>query len=441
VQGDILFSDTQSSRAGIYAVRAEGGKVRAIAAVDPSSEGSCLWPQFLPDGKRFLYLVGSTDGRNVVRIGSIDGGTPRLLKQESSRAAFAPPGYLLYVREGALLAQRFDVARLRLDGDPFPLVQGVEYFQPTGLAAFSVSQSGVLAYQAWSHASRLVWLDRNGRETGAVGGVAAYTYSRLAPDEKRLALAIADPRTGTEDVYIAELSRDARTRVTFAPGDEFAPVWSPDGRRIVYSWDNNAVPYLHEKILDRSGPGDAIVQPSGGVQIALDWLSDGSIIYSDISPETNEDLWILPGRGERTPRKLMTTRFRETDAALSPGSTGAAQWLAYVSDETGRPEVYVRSFPQLAEPHKVSTDGGTSPRWAHNGRELFYLEGDRLVAVPVKLQPTFEAGRPGSLFRWSPGIIDFDIAADGRFLVNSGAAGYLAAPISVMVDWTAAFKQ
>jgi len=440
-QGEILFSDTQTVRGGIYRVRSEGGEAKAIARVDTSkSEGAYHWPQFLPDGRRYLYLSATARG-NDVRVGSIDGGVPTMLMPESSRVAFAPPGFLLYVREGALLAQRFDPGRLRLEGDPVPLVRDVEYFQPTGLAPFSVSTTGVLAYQSWGHTSRLVWVDRSGRESGGVGGLAAYEYSRLSPDGKRLALAVADPRTGTEDLYIADLSRDALTRITFAPGAEFAPVWSPDGRRLVYSWDNQAVPYLHQKALDLSGPGDPIVPPSGGVQVALEWLPDGSIVYSDISPDTNEDLLLLPAGGQRAPRKLIASRFRETDAALSPGPPGGPHWLAYVSDESGRPEVYVRSFPQLAEPHRVSTSGGLAPRWAPGGRELFYLEGDRLMAVPVKLQPEFEAGRPSWLFRWSPGIISFDVSADGRFLVNSGVRGYLTAPICVTLDWTAALSR
>jgi len=280
--------------------------------------------------------------------------------------------------------------------------------------------------------------DRDGQ---TVGPPLAYEDIRLSPDGKRLAVAIADPRIGNDDLHIIDLARESSTQITFAKGSEFTAVWSPDGRRIVYSWDNKSVPYLHEKVLDNSSPGEPIIQPSGGVQVALEWLPDGSILYSDFSSDTNQDLWLLPGKEDRKPRKILASRFNESSARVSPGPESSPHWIAYVSDESGRPEVYVRSFPQLGKLQKISNAGGRSPHWSPNGKELFYVEGDRLMAVAVKLQPEFEADRPQWLFRWSPGIIGFEVTGEGRFLVNSGAGGYFTAPISIVSGWTALLKK
>jgi Tol biopolymer transport system component/tRNA A-37 threonylcarbamoyl transferase component Bud32 len=426
-RGDILFSDLHG-KGGIYRLPAEGGQVHPISQLGPS-ESWQFWPHFLPDGKHFLYLAGDTRGRQVM-VASLDGGAPRFLMRESSRAIYTAAGYLFFVREGNLLAQRFDPAGLRLDGQPFPTGVRLDYFEPTGLAPFSVSDRGDLAYQAWSRTSRLAWVDRTGRQTGTVSQPRSYWSVRLSPDGRRLATAVAEQqRGGTEDIYIIELSREAEIRMTFEPGAEFNPIWSADGSQVLFTADMGGVPHLHVKTLDSSVPARSVLPPSGGIQTPLEWLRDGSILYQDHATETNLDLWLLPSEGK--PRRILATPFNEMQAAISPD----AKWMAYVSDETGKPEVYVRSFPQLGGARPVSNRGGSHPRWSADGRELYYVEDDRLVAVPVKLHPDFAASTPTTLFQQRPGIIDFDVSAEGRFIVNIGRAGFLSAPVEVIVNW------
>ena len=431
----ILFSDS-SPGGGIFHVGSEGGIPKRVAALDSArGETIPLWPEFLPDGDRFLYTAGrSNELTSTVWIGSLAGSEPKILMEENSRVVYAPPGYLLFARDGALMAQRFNASELRLEGAPVQVIRQIQYFRPTGLALFSVSRTGVLAYQPFGSASRLAWLNRNGRESGTVQGPAVYQSPRLSPDGKRMAIGKIDPRYGTTDLYVTELATLTSTRMTFTTGDEFSPVWSPDGRSIAFSWDNRGIPFLHKIVLDGAGSPESIVAPSGGVQIPNEWLRDGSVLYQDISPATNYDLWLLPRQGK--PRSLLATKFNETLGTLSPDG----RWLAYVSDELGSEEVYVRSYPQLGGQRRISTNGGTLPRWAPNGRELYFLEHGQLMAVAIRSTSELEPGSPTALFHPSPGIVDYDVAADGRFLVNIGRVGYYVAPIHVLTNWDAALK-
>jgi len=430
-RGNIIFSVTQEP-GGIFRVGADGGNAVRILGVDPSlNVGWLLWPQFFPDGNQFSYLVWERGSGNRVMVGSLQGGEPRFLMKESSLVVYVSPGLLLFAREGVLLAQRFNLKDLRLEGAPVPIVDQIQYFQATGQAAFSVSANGRLAYQPPGNSSRLLWLDRTGRETGSVLDAAAYQYPRLSPDNKKLVVSRFVPRFGTEDVYLVDLSNDTGTRLTSDPGDEFGPVFSPDGQRILFSWDNNAIPFLHELALNGNGSPKPFSQPSGSVQQALEWLPDGSILYQDVVPETDLDLMLLSPGEKRMPHKILATRFKEMNATISPNG----RWMAYISDDTGDFQVYVRSFPQLDAPRRISANGGQNPRWAPNGRELYFIEGDRLVGVPVNTGGAFESGKPTVLFQHGAGIVDFDVAKDGRFLINSGHIGYTSAPIAVVVNW------
>jgi Tol biopolymer transport system component len=197
----------------------------------------------------------------------------------------------------------------------------------------------------------------------------------------------------------------------------------------VFSRDDEASPFLH-KIALEGGAAEPVTAPSGGVQVPTDWLEDGTILYYDRNPETNNDLWLLPRDGK--PQKLVATRFNEMHGSVSPGG----RWLAYVSDELdGREEVYVRSYPQLGAPRRISVNGGTWPRWAHDGRELYFLERNRLMVAPVRRTPEFDSGNPTVLLQPAAGIVDYDVASDGRFLVNIGKVGYHVAPIRILINW------
>jgi Tol biopolymer transport system component len=437
-EGTILFPVRGE---GIYRVSAAGGAPTQVTKIDPSrNERMHSWPHFLPDSRHFLYLATADYQSDTIYLRSLEAGEARAVVQARSRVEYITPGYLLYVREGTLLAQPFDAGGLRLAGDPFPIAERV-VFQPTGHAAFSASENGVLVYQTGESATRLVWFGRTGQEIGSVGPPGDYRRLGLSPDGQRVAVTVFDPRAGAADLYLYELAREMGARFTFDPGFEGAPVWSPDGRQIVFTSDKNGPPDLHLKALSGAGSDEPLLQLPGRQQ-ALDWSPDGRfIIYrEDVDPKTGYDLWVLPLAGDRRPVPLARTQFNETDARFSPDS----RWVAYVSDESGRPEVYVQPFQGGGERRRISTAGGSLPRWRRDGKELFYLGADnQLMAVPVKVGEGVEAGVPAALFRIDPAAqADYDVAADGqRFLINAAVTGAESLPITVVLNWTAELEK
>ncbi len=419
-------------------VSADGGAVSVIRTPDESrDEDGVLFPEFLPDGDRFFYMAGVKNQKgNRVYIGSLSSPESTLLTQANSRLAHASPGHVMYVRERTLLAQRFDDRAGRLEGDASPVAENVDYFSPIGIAGFSVSSTGVLAYHASDSMAQPMWINRAGGQMSTVGPVARYQTVRLSPDGKRLALDRGEPRTNATDIHVFDLTRGTDTRVTSAAGSEFAPIWSPDGRRLVFTWDKDAPPYLHQLVLDSSTPAEPLVRPSGSVYTPGDWHPEGRFIaYEATDPVTASDVWILPMTGDRTPTVFVKTRFNETAPRFSPDG----RWIAYVSDEAGQPDVYVRPFPGPGEAHRISTGGGSQPRWRRDGNELFYITGQRVVAVAVRAAAGFEAGVAAILFDRKPArIIDYDVAADGQsFLVNSEVSGPETKPINIVVNWMA----
>jgi Tol biopolymer transport system component len=437
--GVILFSISQS---GLFRVAAAGGDPVQVRKPNPPQEIALFWPQFLPDGRHFLFTALSTDGTQII-AGALDSDETKLVMKVNSRAVYASPGYVLYLREGTLLAHPFDAKTLSLTGEPTPIAEHIQNFSPTGGAAFSVSENGVLAYQSGTVGSRLVLFNRAGKEVGSVGASADFVAPRFSPDGQKVAVTIIDPRTGTNDIWIYDLARGTSTRFTFEAGTENRPVWSPDGRQIAFAADEKGQPpYVHLKSLNDAGTGAGLVAPSW-VQAACDWSKDGQLIYEEWSPETGADLLLLPMSGERKPVSFLQTRFNESEARFSPDG----KWVAYISDESGKNEIYVRSRAAPGEKWQVSNAGGVNPVWNRDGRELFYISTDsRLMAVPVKTGNTFEAGTPAPLFnvaahRKEYEVAPYDVAPDGqRFIVNS-STGALALPINVVINWPSELKR
>jgi eukaryotic-like serine/threonine-protein kinase len=428
-KGTILFC---APGTGIFRVPADGGEITALTQVDKAKEREHVSPRFLPDGDHFFYLATDNDRIDRVYIGSVDTGESKILMKVNSLVEYSPPGYLIYAREGILLAHRFSERNWTLEGDPIPIAESVP-FGPLGLVPFSVSATGVLAYQQAGNTSRLVWLDRKGGELGTLGQPAAYNPGpRLSPDGHRLAVSMGPQES---DLYVFDVARGGSTRLTSTPTSELAPIWSPDESRIVFSSDRGAPPFLHAKVLDDHGDGEALL-PSGTFDIARDWSRDGKfILFSRSDPSNSLDLWTLPMQGERKPQPFQNSRFNESDGRFSPDGN----WIVYVSDESGRPEVYLRPFPGPGQAKRVSIAGGTLPRWRRDGQELFYLQGDQLMVVSVKLRPNFEIGIPSMLFRsGTVTIVDYDAGSDGQsFLVNSTVSGPANLPITVVVNWQA----
>jgi|GEM_PF-281928 len=439
-EGVILFSISQS---GLFRVAAAGGDPVQVRKPNTPQEIALFWPQFLPDGRHFFYTELSIEGAKTI-VGSLDAGETKLLMKGTSRVVYVSPGYLLYVREGTLLAHPFDAKTLSLTGEPTPIAEHIKNFSPTGSAAFSVSETGVLAFQSGTVVSRLILFNRAGQEVGSVGASAGFVAPRFSPDGQKVAVTITDPRTGTNDIWIYDLARGAATRFTFEAGTENRPIWSPDGRALAFTADaKGRPPHVHLKSLNDAGTGAGLVEPSW-VQAACDWSKDGQLIYEEWSPETGADLFLLPMLGERgKPVLFLRTRFNESDARFSPDE----KWVAYISDESGKKEIYVRSRTAPLEKWQVSNAGGVNPVWKRDGKELFYISTDsQLMAVPVKTGNAFEAGTPIPLFRVATHrkeyeVAPYDVAPDGqRFIVNS-LSGAPALPINVVINWTSELKR
>jgi Tol biopolymer transport system component/predicted Ser/Thr protein kinase len=436
-KGDIVFGFGRE----LSRVSAEGGPVSAIRTPDTSKgEAALLLPNFLPDGDRFFYMAGVGNQKNRVYIGSLSSPQSTLVIETNSRILPAPPDHVMYVRERTLLAHRFDDRTGRLEGDASPIAENVDYFSPIGIAGFSVSSNGVLAYHASDSIGQITRITRAGVQTGTVAAPAGYKNIRLSPDGKRLAFDRSEPRTNATDVHVFDLARGTDTRVTSAAGSEFAPIWSPDGRRLVFAWDKDAPPYLHQLVLDSGTAAQPLVRPSDAVDTPGDFHPDGTFVAYEVSDAvTAQDVWILPMTGDRSPTAFVNTRFNETAPRFSPDG----RWIAYVSDEAGQPDVYVRAFPGPGESHRISSGGGSQPRWRRDGKELFYVVGQRLMAVPVSATAYFDAGVAKELFDRKPArIIDYDIAADGQsFLINGEVTGPETKPFNIVVNWLAALRR
>jgi len=409
----ILFAEIASAP-GIYGVAADGGERRRMTRPSPAHPGEVhLWPHFLPEGHHFLFVavMPGRDGMgHEVRAGELGSDRTSIVGPIDSRVEYAVPGYLLFVREGSLLAQPFDAASARLSGEAWPLVDRLYYFYGPANAGFSASQTGTIAYEAGRRSSRLAWYDRGG-----------------------LAVDVMDRRTGTSDVWVYELERNVPTRLTLGPSEDKDPVWSPDGRHIAFRSDRHGPPNLYEVDVGPPGGEKPLLQLPGA-QRAEDWSSDGRFLaYTESSRKTAEDIWLLPLEGLRKPVPFAQTGFDEAEPRFSPDG----RWIAYTSDESGDTEIYVALRQGSSQRTRVSTGGGHTPRWRRDGRELFYLTtDDRLMAVPLRLGAMVEAGAPVQLFRFESGVFDYDVSASGgRFIASTPIVATGDSPLRVIVGW------
>jgi serine/threonine protein kinase/Tol biopolymer transport system component len=437
--GTILLSQIPPGEPGIFRVSDRGGEPVRVLGADPSDPVALLWPEFLPDGRHFLFQALAPDMRSrELRVGSLDSREVRSITQLASRFEYAEPGYLIYVRENALFAQPFDAKKAALSGEPTLLAENVHHFFGPGHAAFSVSQTGVIAYQAAETPVRLVWLDRRGRELGVLGQPAGVDSVRISPSGNRIAVDVEDSRFGTSDLWVFEAASGASTRLTAGQIDESAPVWTPDGARLVFRVDDKGPPDIAQMVVGSPGSERSLlILP--GVQQSEDISPDGRrLVFLQDAPST-ADIWLASLEGDPQPKPWLRAPFDERNPRFSPDG----RWIAYDSDESGTREVYVALTEGAAEKKRISPSGGKAPRWSRDGKELFYAApDDSLVSVPITFGANLQAGTGAPLFRVEAGIRNFDVSPDGsRFLVSSPVEKSPESPIRVILNWNSVVKE
>jgi Tol biopolymer transport system component/predicted Ser/Thr protein kinase len=456
--GTILFSPGTLSP--IYRVSATGSSTSPVTEIVQSrNENSHRWPYWLPDGRHFIYFArGAQKEKQALFLASLDSTNPKLLLNVASSVAYMPadissrsPGLLLFMRDRALMAQPFDADKQKLFGEPHAIAEDVMHYGeigPTDLGVFSISTNGVLCYQTGDKSvSQLTWFDRSGKQLGTVGSAGSFIEPALSPDGKRVAVTM-EKEGDPADIWILELARSTFTRFTFAPHLDQRPSWSPDGSRIVFGSDRNGFGELYQKLSNGVGSDELLLagHPDQNM-MPDDWSLDGRfIIYNGGRTGTSSDLWILPLEGDLKPYPFLQTQFNESHAKFSPN----VKWVAYVSDETGRAEVYVQSFPASGGKWQISIGGGDQPQWRRDGKELFYLSPERkIMAVQVKSGATFEIGVPAPLFQTGVNPTtstnarnNYVIAADGqRFLVNNVVPETASKPVTVVLNWPVQLKK
>jgi Tol biopolymer transport system component len=443
-----------TSRSESFTFAAAGGAPEPI-------KDRYLWPQRLPNGEILFTVRDPKLGRYRARIARFgDAAAGKDLVESSSRVLYAASsvnpgsGYLLYVRAGVLLAHPFDLRSRRLTGDAAPVANAVSYFFPGGGADFSVSDTGTLAYRPYVPRSQLVWVDRQGRQLGAIGPANISVKSaRLSPDGKKIATAIYNIELGAQELWLFDSATGVGRRLDPEPAMRDVPLWSPDSNRLAYmravfaSGTQLAMRAIAEQATEHA------ISPAG-LQFPTDWSADGRFIafantpFTRFATEQQSDIWLLDlANGVEKTVPLLNTAFHEANATFSPDM----KWLAFTSNQSGEAEVYVQAFdpsaPRLTgERYRVSRSGALAIRWRRDGRELFYLGVDgRVHAVPVRLASRPEFGDDTPLFEITTdaraaihSVVGFDASADGsRFVIPIVSSPKIQPSIVVVRNWEA----
>jgi serine/threonine-protein kinase len=427
--GAILF--TPGVNTGIWRVPASGGSPTALTKIE-GTDSQHRFPEMLPGGRVILYSTATGVAEHRVVVQSLESGTRRVLATGVS--PHYTNGYLTYVDAGTLFAVPFDRDRLELTGTPIALVRGIRMIAGAPQVAFSAAGSMIYVVgEPQSFTNSLVWIDVNGREepTGATGR--AMAQPRISPDGQRVAVAM---RSGTLDLWLFELARGTWSRVTYDKQSTF-PVWQPDGKAVTYaSGQQGAMGIFTTRI------GASVGEPrvtGDRANIPLSWSPDAhTLAYVSVDPLTAQDIWIYSTDAAEKTRPFLQTRFREGAPQFSPDG----RWVAYVSDESGQNEVYVRPYPGPGEKWTISTDSGTEPVWARRSGQIFYRKGNALMVVDTTLSPAFSAGKPRQIFEraYDPSGSfwpNYDVTPDGKRLLMVKPDEVTVSPvqINVVLNW------
>jgi Tol biopolymer transport system component len=448
--GIIVFAPVAAG--GLMSVPVGGGSPVAVVDGGPG-RGTPRWPQFLPDGRRFIFYTAAPANRSLrgIYVGSLDGEPARRIVDADGAAVFAPPHWLLLPRQGRLSALRFNPETGLVIGEPVDLAPSVALDAAVMRGAFTASTTGVLAYRepATPDGHQLIWRDRNGRSVGTLGGADDLSIAApaLSPDGKQVAL--VRRVQGNADIWVLDSSRGVATRLTGGPDSDMQPIWSPRGNELVFASSRragNAVTDLFLKPV--SDEADRLLFSAETSMYPQSWSPDGgTLLYGTRDPQTDLDIWArsIGDDGRRFP--VVRSRLADDLGQFSPDG----RWVAYQSNRSGRPEIYVQSFPSPSTVVPVSTHGGVQPRWAPDGRELFYLSAEgEMMSVPIApTGTTLAAGEPMPLFqarvvesgntlaRESP---QYAVAPDGRFLLVSPVGDPVVPSIVIVLNWDSAMK-
>jgi Tol biopolymer transport system component/tRNA A-37 threonylcarbamoyl transferase component Bud32 len=439
--GVIVFApDTQS---GLLRVPDTGGTPTPVTALAEGEYGH-VYPQFLPDGRRLLYLARAIPSRKGIYVTSVDAPGQTFLMPAREKARYAP-GHLLFLQDGTLLARLFDPDTLQLGSNSLRVTDSVAFIATDGRASYDVSETGVLVYRASGllAASQPVWVDTTGKTLGTVGDPGDYQSASLSPDRTTMVVEKHDLKTGTGDLWLIDLKSNITSRFTSDGMHNTEGIWSPDGRSVVFTGRPNGIRNLHLKQVGAQFD-EPLLEP-GPDRSPTDWV--GSRILYHEGPAGQKDIWVLH-MPERRPERIVGSQFNETGAKFSPDG----RWIAYVSNEDGGAQVYLRALGQDAGARRVSVNGGLAPRWSRDGRELRYVTADAtVIAQTVDTKSGLQTGPPRVLFAANMRRIEIDsaltagawfVADDRRFFIVPKPPGPLppSLPMTVLTRWTAVLE-
>jgi Tol biopolymer transport system component len=437
---------------GLMRIAASGGTAQALTSPDGGKrERTHRWPEILPGSKAVVFTIGSVDSIDYyldakIAVQSLETGKREILPVQGTFARYDPAGYLLFAQRGGLFAAPFDLKRLQVTGPAVGVLDDVAMDASTGAMDFSLSRTGSLSYLpgGWSYADLvLAWVDRKGSVVPLPAPAHAFTNAHFSPDGKRVA--VTDQGSGSRGIWVYDIPRGTMMRLTYA-ADDF-PLWTPDGKRIAYMQESNRTFAIKWKPANGSGPEETLIGPQNFLQVPMSWSPDGKFLaFSSVGGPafSGQRVWILPLEGKHEPQEYVKTGSIGT-ARFSPDG----HWIAYAANESGRPEVYVEPFPGPGGKWQISTEGGNWPVWAPGGRELFYLNGSKIMSVDVTIQPGFRASTPRVLAdvplqssSFFAGNGEFDVSPDGQhfLFIKAREQNALQGEVRVVLNWDEGLK-